>query len=262
MDQPQPERGIRYTDRVFVDGINGSGKSELVNHLATGFNCQILLYDTKDEFTVPGVEPVHSPEKIDWDQRIIHVIDDRGDLAETNRLFKVCWERKTGRNPMPYGLILVVHEAGDLCADQPGGTPQFVSVYVRKGRAHGLGLICASQRPRNMPRVIRTESQHIMSFATGLDPEDMPVVAKMHGMSVPEFEHALEQAAQLGEHAYVWYDKRVRENVICPPLPEQMRQQTIATGIDPSRHHERHDEDQEPELEQESDEEEVASTSG
>ena len=237
MSTSSPARsGIRYTDRVFVGGINGSGKSVLINHLATSYRCQILLYDTKDEFTVPGVPAVHKPEAIDWDERIIHLIDDAGDLRETDRLFKTLWQRKVGRSGHAYGLVVVVHELADLCADQPGKTPQWLSNYIRKGRAHGLGLLAGSQRPRNIPRIARSEAYHVFSFAGGFDPEDLPVMAAMHHMSVREFERALEQAASLGEHSYIWFDKRSRTNVIRPPLRGRMLERTLAQGLDPSRH--------------------------
>lgn len=227
--------GILFTDRVFVAGTNGSGKSILINHIASQFRCQVLLYDTKDEFTVPDVEAVHHPEQIDWDQRVIHLIDDGGDLKETDRLFHTAWERKAGRSGHAYGLIVVVHELGDLCADQPGGTPQWVSVYIRKGRAHGLGLLAGSQRPRNIPRVARSEAHHVMSFAGGFDPEDLPVMAGMHRMTLPEYERALEQAARLGEHSYIWGDRWARTNVIRPALPREALSRTLASGIDPLR---------------------------
>jgi hypothetical protein len=233
---PARPSGIRYTDRVFVAGVTGSGKSVLINHLATQFRCQRFLYDTKDEFTIPGVQSVHHVERIDWDQPVIHYIDDAGDLKDTDRLFKTLWQRKVGRSGHAYGLIVVVHELGDLCADQPGGTPPWVNNYIRKGRAHGLGLLAGSQRPRNIPRMARSESAHVFSFAGGFDPEDIPVMASMHHMRVSEFERALSQAGRMGEHAYVWYDRRAHANVIRPPLPPAMLQRTLAEGIDPSVH--------------------------
>ena len=62
----------------------------------------------------------------------------------------------------------------------------------------------------------------------------------MHRMSVAEFETALEQCSQLGEHAYIWGDIRARRNVIREQLPDQLRKQTIATGID-ARDYQHHD---------------------
>jgi hypothetical protein len=196
--------------------------------------CQILLYDTKDEFTVPGVEPVHTPEGIDWNQRVIHVIDDRGDLKETDRLFRAIWQRKAGRtvHKNAYGLWVVIHELGDICGDEPGATPRWVSVTVRKGAAHRIGMCYGSQRPRNIPRVARTEAMHTVSMARGLDPEDTPIVAGMHRMTVPEFQAALAKASELGDYAALWYDKRARRNVIVPPLPPEKLRRTLAHGID------------------------------
>lgn len=231
---PTTPNGIRYTDRVFVAGRTGSGKSVLINHLATGFRCQRLLYDTKDEFSIPGVEAVHNVERIDWNEPVIHYIDDAGDLRDTDRLFKILWQRKVGRTGHAYGLVVVVHELADLCADQPGKTGQWTANYIRKGRAHGLGLLAGSQRPRNIPRAARSEADHVFSFAGGFDPEDMGVMGQLHRMSAPEYERALEQASKLGDHAYMWGDRRARTNVLRPPLPEYMLGQSLATGIDPA----------------------------
>ena len=229
--------GIRFNDRVIIFGRSGSGKSELTNHLATGPRCQRLLWDSKDEFTIPGVEPVYSPTAIRWDEPVIHLIDDSCDLDDVGRLFQVCWDRKVGRTGMAYGLVVIVHELGDLCLDQPQKTPRPVINYIKKGRAHGLGLIGASQRPVNIPRSARTEVQHVCTFAGGLDSDDLPVAAKMHGMSVPELEQAITQASQLGEHAYIWGDLRTKQNTIRPPLPEHLRKRSLARGIDPLDYH-------------------------
>lgn len=237
---PSSPAGIRFTDRVIVLGRNGSGKSVLINYLASLYRCQVVLFDTKDEFTVPGVDPVHSLERVDWQQPIIHLIDDTGDLDDVDRLFRTALARKTGRDPSKrYGLVIVAHELADLCADTPGGTPPAVNAYIRKGRAHGLGLLAGSQRPRNIPRAARTEAQHVFAFAGGFDPEDLPIVAKMLAMSLPDCERALEQAASLsptGEHSYIWRDDRARTTVVRPPLPERLIDRSLASGLDPSTH--------------------------
>ena len=204
-----------------------------MNNLSTGPRCQRLLWDSKDEFTIPGVTPVYKPASIRWDDPVIHLIDDSCELKDVGRLFQMCWDRKVGRTGHAYGLVVIVHELGDLCLDSPQKTPRPVFNSLKKGRAHGLGLIGASQRPRNIPTSARSEIQHVFTFAGGLDPDDLPIAAKMHRMSVPEFEGALEQAGALGEHAYIWGDLRAGRNVIRPPLPEHLRKRTLARGIDP-----------------------------
>jgi hypothetical protein len=58
------------------------------------------------------------------------------------------------------------------------------------------------------------------------------IVAKMHRMTVPEFERALGQASQSGDRSALWYDKRARKNVILPQLPPAKLRETLAHGID------------------------------
>lgn len=230
--------GIRFTDRVLVLGQNGSGKSELINYIcSTGYRCQRIVLDTKDEFVIPGVEPVHKPQLIDWTLPVIHYVDDRGDIREYDQLFKLFMQRKRGRvmGPKTYGLVVCVHELADLCGDQPGATPPWVNAYIRKGRAHGLGLLAGSQRPVNMPKAARTEAHHVFAFAPGFDPDDRQVVAKLMSIPEPQLESELERAAALsptGEHAYIWFDKRARRRVIRPPLPDSLRRRSIIRGIE------------------------------
>jgi hypothetical protein len=228
--------GLAYHHRVFVAGQSDSGKSVLINHLATRFRCQRLLYDTKDEWTIPGVTPVYRVEHIDWKQPVIHLIDESGNLDDTDRLFRICWTRKVGRSEnRSYGLVVIVHELGDLCGDSPGRTPRWLSNYIRKGDAHGLGLIAGAQRPYNIPKVARTEAKHVFSMARGCDPADIPVMAGLHRMTVPEYERALEQAHELGEYAYIQGNRATRTNVIRPPLPELMLRRTLARNIGQTR---------------------------
>lgn len=230
--------GIRFNDRVYVAGYTGSGKSVLINYLATvGYRCQKFLLDTKDEFTVPGVEPARRVHEIDWSLPLIHYIDDRGDLKEYDKLFQTFMQRRTGRRagPRTYGLVVIVHELADLCGDTPGATPPWVSAYVRKGRAHGLGLLGGSQRPVNIPKASRTEAQHVFAFAPGFDPDDRVVIAKLMRLSETQLDELLQQATSLspsGEHSYLWYDKRANHIAVRPPLPDALRRQSVIHGLE------------------------------
>lgn len=243
-----PERsgaggGIRYNDRVVAFGYSGSGKSTLINSIAKKIRCQVLIFDSKDELIVPGSTPVYSASQIRWDERVIHLVDDSCQLDDVSRLFDACWRRKTPRELIGedeyipgYGLVVIVHELGDLCLDEPNRTPRSVINYIKKGRQRGLGLLAGSQRPVNIPKSARTEVQHVFTFAGGLDPDDLPVVAKMHRMSIPELERALQDANQAhGEHAYIWHNRRANTNVIRPALPEHLRNDTIARILEPHR---------------------------
>src|SRR4051812_32409210 len=133
---------VAYNDRVLVLGSTGSGKSEVLNYLSAMLRCQRLLLDTKDEFVVPGVEPVSSVDAIDWSQRTVHV-------RPPATVHPTCTS-KTNPEPhcgrcfdcyfkaayyAPNALVVVVHELGDVCDYNAGRTPKWFNSYVSKGRA-------------------------------------------------------------------------------------------------------------------------------
>lgn len=223
--------GIYYQDRVLVLASTGGGKSTLLNFLfSTAYRCQRFLLDTKDEWRIDGVEPVSKIDRIDWTQPVVHYIDDRGDKAEYERLFKTLLARRQGRVPgaRRYGLVVCVHELADLCGDSPGATPAAVSAYLRKGRAHGQGLLGASQRPVNLPKAAKTEAQHYFVMAGELDPDDAETVARALRMSPVELNDALAQARslapspELADYAYLWYDRPAKAITAYPPLPPDL----------------------------------------
>jgi hypothetical protein len=224
---------------VFVAGASGGGKSVLLNHMATRFRCQRLLLDTKDEWNVPGITPAHTVAGIDWIQPVIHLIvdvDGGGDSTEISRLFRVAWHRKVGRaQGKAYGLVIIVHELGDICDDTPARTPTSFVNYVKKGDAHGLGLLAGTQRPVNVPKIARTQSEHVISMGLGFDTEDIPTMAGVHDLTVPEYERALAQAHAISPHAYIYRNRITRTNIIRPPLPEQYLRRTLAVNIAATR---------------------------
>jgi len=211
--------GIRWHERVFVAGYTGCGKSELLNLMFSRVRAQRLLVDTKPEFEIPGVPVARSLEEIDWRAPIIHYQDASGDLDEYDRLF---WRAHQQRN-----IVACVHELADLCEDQPNKTPKWVRAYIRKGNIRGNGLLAASQRPVGMPRVGRSEAQHVFSFNPPVDIEDRKIIAAMTQRPLEELDQALERASGLSaEHSFVWFDRGGRTLKLSPALPEHVR-----TGI-------------------------------
>jgi hypothetical protein len=210
---------IRYNDRVFVVGPTGSGKSTLANVLASDLRCQVAHYDTKDEWSVPDVEPVSRVGALDWDQPVLHFRPRGADGPKEAQEFFAAAGQRTN-------LVVVVHELADLCDDEPSRRIPAFQAYVRKGRSHGRGLIGASQRPVCMPKISRTEAQHVFIVLPRLDGDDFDVVARMcEGVTRAELEAKLaeaEAASPTGEHGYVWYDKRQRRLLWSPPMPQHV----------------------------------------
>lgn len=214
MDRP----GIRWHDRVFVVGYTSSGKSEILNLLFSKLRNQKLLLDTKPEFTIPGIKPVSRVEDIDWSEPVIHYRDLASNLEDYDRLF---YEAHHRRN-----VTVCVHEAADICNDEPSKTPEWFRKSLRKGNVFGNGLYLGTQRPVGMPRQCRTEAQHVIHMVPALDPEDEQIVAKMMQISVRELHALIEEATALsptGQYSAVWHDRRAGTTVLIPPLPDATR---------------------------------------
>jgi hypothetical protein len=208
--------GYRWHERLFVAGYTGSGKSEILNLYFSQLRCQRLLVDTKPEFEIPGVQPTRSLDELDWRAPIIHYQDASGDLDEYDRLFYAAHHRRN--------LVVCVHELADLCEDQPNKTPKWVRAYIRKGNIRGNGLLAASQRPVGMPRIARTEAQHVIATNPPVDEEDRKIVAKMTQRSLQDFDEALGHARGLGDQ-YSWacFSRGDNQLRISGPLPEHVR---------------------------------------
>jgi hypothetical protein len=213
---------IRSNDRTLVLGFTQSGKSELVNHLLSGLRCQRVIVDTKNEWTVAGVEPVTDPAAIDWRAPVIHAVIEPGDLDACDRLFRDAYQR-------PYPVVVAAHELADLCDYQPNRTPAGLRRYLSMGATGGKGLLGASQRPVEMPKRGRTEADHIFMFVPKVDDDDLAEAAKMiPGVNTAELAAELDSLhEQGGAWSFLWFDRRTRELAPYMPLSEVLRSRTI-----------------------------------
>lgn len=213
---------ITFNQRTLCLGKTQSGKSELLNAQFSAFRCQRALYDSKDEFSVPGVEPARDVDAIDWRAPIVHYVPGEDVRGDAQRFFGAAF-----RQPRP--LVVAVHELADLCEYRANATPAAVNRYIRQGAAHGKGLLGASQRPVEMPVSSRSEPEHVFVFVPRLAPDDMEAVARMmHMRSTAELEQLVSRAHQdLGDYAFVYFNRLANDVKLCPPLPAHLRGRTI-----------------------------------
>lgn len=222
---PASPPGIAYNQRVFVAGMTGSGKSELLNHLFTVLRCQRLMLDCKDECRVAGVAPTSAVEAIDWSAPVIHYVPRRADRDELEQLFAACYARRH--------LVVAAHELADLCDFHPTATPTAVRSYLNKGRARGLGMLGASQQPVSVPKHALTEAGHIFLFVPRLSPEHHRALARTMGMPENELGRALDDLhARHGDHAFLWWNRRTRELRESRPLPAAVRRTSAVKLVD------------------------------
>lgn len=236
--------GVRYNDRVLILGDTGAGKSELINFYWELFNCQRLLLDSKDEFSVPDLQaeperdgkypnlkPARDVDSIDWDAPTIHYIPrhvaGKAGLQEMDDLFWAAYE-----SPQP--LLMAVHEVSDVCHYNAHKTPEGFDTYVSKGRVRGKGMLAGSQLPVHMPIRAKTLNQHVFVMVPRfIREDDMKAIAKMVGADDKVFADQLDQLHdQLGDHAFAHFDRRTRETVANLPLSEQARARITITRRD------------------------------
>jgi len=212
---------IAYNQRTLCLGPTGSGKSELLNAQLSAFRVQRVVYDSKDEFSVAGAELVREVDAIDWRAPIIHFVPGEDVRGDAQAFFAAAF-----RQPRP--LLVAVHELADLCEYRAHATPPAVNRYIRQGRAHGKGLLGASQRPVEMPVSARSEPEHVFLFTTPpLAPDDMDAVARMMGRPVSDVHQHIAQARNLGPYSFLYFERATGALTLCPPLPDHLRRRTI-----------------------------------
>lgn len=214
---------IRFNDRVLVLGSSQSGKSELLNLLfsrASG-GAQRVLVDTKSEFAIAGVEAAHEVDAIDWSAPIVHYQDHGGGAEEMQELFAAIFARRR--------IVAVVHEASDVCDFSAGRTPPAFNAICSKGAALGVGLWCGSQRPFEIPSRAKSEPLHVFVFAPRfLLEQDLKAAALTIGRDWRELGTMLDQVrAELGDHAFLHFDRRDGVLEACAPLSEAERSAII-----------------------------------
>lgn len=215
--------GIRYHERLLVAGPSESGKSELLNLFFSEMQCQRLLYDSKDEWSIPEVEPVRDPSWIDWREPIIHYIPTSTEVEEVDQVFLQAIEQRSG-------LWVCVHELGDLCEYNTNKTPNSVNRYLAQGGAKGRGFGGASQEPVDMPKRAKKEINHCYTMAPAMSDEHLAVIAAIvSNTSRQEMREEIEEVErEHGPHSFMYWPRgSLRQPESFPPLPDWMRERII-----------------------------------
>lgn len=214
-----------------------SGKSTVGLALAGSFSrCQLLFLDVKCRYTLPGVDPTVGVDQLaglEWQkQRVIHyqpsAVDSMGDRRAEERewwgVFALCNER--------VDLTIVADE----CVPTPFGvnaTPGSARRYIERKAVDRCGLIACTGRWRGTATHLRAHANHILLWPGGLADDELDDVAREIGCQRLELRAWLDQARQLGDYGFVWYDRDQQLVRLVPPLPEHVRQLALAQEITP-----------------------------
>lgn len=228
---------IAYWHKAFLAGMNGSGKSELLNWLWSQLAVRRVLVDSKREWSLAGVAPVDlrsvdndeaggfpaaraEVDAIDWDQPIIHVrhaaLGNPGSRGQLSALFA-----KIHRLPGP--VSTAIHEA--VKVSSAAWCPPGLREELTSGASREHGVLAASQRPRHVAKELLTEAQHVFLFPP-LDVDDLKEARR--GTPFLSVEQAIAWTANVPAFGYLWADRQARAVAIGDPLPNDLRLQTAS----------------------------------
>lgn len=230
---PAAPPAFDYNDRLMALGYSTSGKSELLNVIFSGLRCQRLLIDTKPEFHIEDLEPVHEPEAIDWTAPLIHYQPAPGsDHRQYEPIFQAAFTRR--------GLVVCAHELGALVDYNAQRAGRYLISYLSQGARLGLGALVGTQRPVWIPVSGQTEAQHVVVFVPQLArAEDNKAAADnispVEGQTFYTDDLLSELAAlgqQSGTYSFLWKDRKTGLLHSFGPLDERVRQSNIVQRLE------------------------------
>jgi energy-coupling factor transporter ATP-binding protein EcfA2 len=220
---------IAYNNRVLVIGPTRSGKSELLNVLASGLRNQWALVDPKDEFAIAGVPKVYDVDELDFaEQRILHWVP-----PDERRRVGVVFP--AGQRAQARGAARALHGGrarGRLlsCEFRPNKVGPQHNTFLSQGEAWGLGGWYASQRPACLPTFATSEPTVTVAFAEKLARDDDHKTLAA-AMSLPPQQLADAQAHVLAVHgrhaARLSSTANAGAVTGMAPLPERLLRQNI-----------------------------------
>lgn len=164
---------IQADERVAIIGATGSGKTVLAKYLLSN-SARAVVIDPKhtfvlQDFRVSNTRPMFLGKKY----HIIYrpVVDDDDKLSGVLHTY---W--KSG------DTIIYIDELSTMVDGYPKSI-QVLSEIARTGRERRVGLWVTMQRPRWVPRLFLTESEHMMIFSLRSG-EDRTYVAGFAGDEV------------------------------------------------------------------------------
>jgi hypothetical protein len=232
-EPPAQAPRFSYNDRMYALGYSTSGKSELLNVIFSGLRCQRLLIDNKPEFTIPELEPVHTPEAIDWTQPLIHYQPAPGsDHTQYEEIFAAAFTRR--------GLCACVHEFGALVAYNANRAGPYLISYLSQGARLGLGGLFGAQRLAYVPVPGKTEANHVTMFVPQLALKDdndaaAELFSPVDGAPLSRQELLAELAElqrESGPYSFLWKDRSAQTLTSFPALPHNLRSQSIVNRLD------------------------------
>ncbi len=152
---------IKPSERVFLAGKTGSGKTYIAKHLLRSFR-RLVVFDPKGTLSDWNLEP--------WNRSAMRKLK-RGEDIRARVTFGIVKEIDEAWEAV--FIDLYENAGGDFCVyiDETYGVvnfgtrppPGLTALYTR-GREFGIGMWASTQRPLGVPLIEKSEAEHFFSF--------------------------------------------------------------------------------------------------
>lgn len=193
----------RETDRVFLSGMTGSGKTVLAHQLLETRRGHLrLVYDAKDELAWKDYKRFTKLDKLIRANPAhaiyapnIHELDDP---RYWEGFFKFGYLRQRKNYKARNGLLTTVYVDEVYAVTDKEQLPFYYKAGLTRGRKIGLELWSATQRPKNIPQFLMSESEHKFVFFHQM-PQDIDKLEKTFGIS-----EEMLRALSMSNHEFIY----------------------------------------------------------
>jgi len=170
---------IQPNERVAVLGMTGSGKTFLAQQYARGYK-NVMVLDTKGTFKwdkVPVIRTLNELMKQGEGKFIYRPIDSEMNEDFYDAFFEFCYKRRH--------TVVMVDELAQVMPSASNILPNWQNI-MQRGRELNVGIINCTQRPRGVPKMMMSESEHTFCFRLKLE-DDRKHVAEFMGREVVDY---------------------------------------------------------------------------
>lgn len=198
---------IKSSDRVFICGKTGSGKSHLAINLILPKLANVIVYDVKNEIELPGYDIFYNIQDFKKYPNRQHIIyrakevyrNEKEADQEFNRLCKQAYLR--GNTTLYLDELANRTGSNRICP--------YHDTIMRLGRSKGIGCINCTQRTRGVSNNILSQCEHFFIFKQNMK-TDLDKLAEFCGEKIYE---PLKE-----EFSFYYYRDGMDEPILCRPI--------------------------------------------
>ena len=190
---------IKSSDRIFITGKTGFGKSFLVKHFLLPRFFRWVVYDYKHEIELPGAAIFYRLEDFQKQPGQPHIIYRplSGGNEEFNQLCRQVFYRGN--------TMFVIDELAFHCSAsmiQP-----YHDLIMRLGRSKNVGCINCTQRPVGTHNNILTQTEHFFIFHVGGN--DCKKLSTMLNTEI---------APKIEQYHFEYFNQSMEHPILCRPV--------------------------------------------